>query len=558
MPIAQLEEINLLIIKKDFVLAEKKIKKLIKQNPTNSHFINLLAIIYIRQNRLNLAISNFKKIITINPDFKDSYTNLHTLIENNYTDIEGFNTYNKIIKNFPKNIKLLAFLCTKSIILNKTNKAKKLLKKIIALNKNNSEIYFLLGMHFLKKEIIEQSLMCFNNVLNINAQSSKAYSNIGVIYSKYLKDHQGAIKYIKKSINIDSKNEISLYNLGLSLTEIGKRVEANQYYKKALAIKPNYIDAAYNLSLNELSLDNFKKGWDGYELRKQTLNISEKILDIPVDKIWNGEKTSFPIVVHAEQGLGEEIMISSLYNDLLSTQKNLHISCDKRLLSIFERSFPKINFFNRKNSIKISSSAMHIFSFSLGQYLRKNTISFQRKSNKYLLSNSKIDKELKEIFSKSNKFKIGISWKSPNAAKANKNISLLKIASLLPQKDFELINLQYGDIQNDQKELFKKKAREILILKDTDYTKDIEKIFSIINNCDLVITSSNVTAHFAGALGKTTLLILPLNPLWHWQVDKNYSIWYPSIKIFRQSNLKNWEKPLRQVKNFIKFFNKNE
>ena len=64
-------------------------------------------------------------------------------------------------------------------------------------------------------------------------------------------------------------------------------------------------------------------------------------MNIPKTKIWDGDKFNSTLVVHAEQGVGDEILISSLYNELLNRQKNLSVSCDKRLIKIFKRSFYK-------------------------------------------------------------------------------------------------------------------------------------------------------------------------------------------------------------------------
>ena len=72
----------------------------------------------------------------------------------------------------------------------------------------------------------------------------------------------------------------------------------------------------------------------------------------------------------------------------------------------------------------------------------------------------------------------------------------------------------------------------------------------VINECDLVITCSNVTAHMAGILNKKTFLLAPsrYGRLWFWDADEtNRSVWYPSIEII--SNEKNnWELVFNELK----------
>ena len=42
-----------------------------------------------------------------------------------------------------------------------------------------------------------------------------------------------------------------------------------------------------------------------------------------------------------EQGVGDEILYSSMYGDLLKNVENITIECDPRLLNLFKRSFPE-------------------------------------------------------------------------------------------------------------------------------------------------------------------------------------------------------------------------
>ncbi|MGZ5659726.1 MAG: hypothetical protein ACXWG6_00095, partial [Usitatibacter sp.] len=60
----------------------------------------------------------------------------------------------------------------------------------------------------------------------------------------------------------------------------------------------------------------------------------------------------------------------------------------------------------------------------------------------------------------------------------------------------------------------------------------------------LVITTSNVTAHLAGALGKRTLLVyLRAEPPFHyWATDASgRCLWYPAITIVTGRDVATWE-----------------
>ena len=69
----------------------------------------------------------------------------------------------------------------------------------------------------------------------------------------------------------------------------------------------------------------------------------------------------------------------------------------------------------------------------------------------------------------------------------------------------------------------------------------------MIDNCDLIITSDTVTAHLAGGMGKPTWLLLQAIPDWRWGIDSEKTFWYPSIRLFRQSERHNWLEVMKRV-----------
>jgi hypothetical protein len=64
---------------------------------------------------------------------------------------------------------------------------------------------------------------------------------------------------------------------------------------------------------------------------------------------------------------------------------------------------------------------------------------------------------------------------------------------------------------------------------------------------DLVISVDTMPAHLAGALGVPVWTLLPTDADWRWMVGRDDSPWYPTMRLFRQTQDGAWEPVIRRV-----------
>jgi ADP-heptose:LPS heptosyltransferase len=84
-----------------------------------------------------------------------------------------------------------------------------------------------------------------------------------------------------------------------------------------------------------------------------------------------------------------------------------------------------------------------------------------------------------------------------------------------------------------------------------DWTADLHDFAdtaALISHLDLVITVDTAVAHLAGAMGKPVWVLLAYQPDWRWLLDRTDSPWYPSARLFRQTEPENWTAPLSTVR----------
>lgn len=260
-------------------------------------------------------------------------------------------------------------------------------------------------------------------------------------------------------------------------------------------------------------------------------------------------------MVWAEQGIGDQILFSSILDDLRLLPQQIIVALDHRLLKIFSRSFPEYLFIDRGHYICEDQYDEHISLGSLGQFYRNTLVDFQLSQNPFLLADDLIKQDIQALFKRiSNNRKCGLSWKSTNPKIGDdKSIPLIDLLPILSNKDWDFINLQYGEIKDEIDSLRGISGREIFITPDIDLKNDMDSLFAMVDACDLIITTSNSTAHIAGALGKDVILLLPFSvgKFWYWQEINGKSLFYKTVRVFQQQVQGNWNYPVNEVKNYL-------
>ncbi len=105
---------------------------------------------------------------------------------------------------------------------------------------------------------------------------------------------------------------------------------------------------------------------------------------------------------------------------------------------------------------------------------------------------------------------IGISWKSFNSLnKTKKSIQLRDMERLFSGLDVVLVNLQYGDVEDEIREFKDATGIEVVQCASVDNREDLDGLAALIEVCDLVVSIPNVTVHLAGALSQDTWVLLP-------------------------------------------------
>ena len=180
--------------------------------------------------------------------------------------------------------------------------------------------------------------------------------------------------------------------------------------------------------------------------------------------------------------------------------------------------------------------------------IRNDISDFDRTVTGYLKADPQRVEAIRKELQLDGKKVIGISWRSFNTRYDTKSIQLKDMEDMFSGLDVVLVNLQYGDVDDEIRAFTEETGIEVVQCASVDNREDLDGLAALIEVCDLVISTSNVTVHMAGALAKETWVLLHHVTLYYWLLERPDSIWYPTLRLYRQQTLNDWDSVYESIR----------
>ena len=428
-----------------------------------------------------------------------------------------------------------------------------LLTRAVAANPNHAGARNNLGTALRNLAGYELALENFEHAVRLKSDYAEAHNNRGAALVD-LKRYAEALESYHRAIELKPDYADAYNNRGKLEENFNRHAQALADYERAVELNARHVDAHVGLGLACLGGGNLARGWAEYEWRWQKPDFAQKWYRRFPQPLWPGPAASGTgdgLLVWGEQGLGDEILYSSMLPDLVERGLDLVFETDPRMISLFTRSFPWISVVARATPPHALTTdaaiKWQVPIASLGRWLRPDLSAFPHR-NAFLVADNERVARLRDTIQRGKRTPaIGLAWQSRGLA--NKSLGLQDLAPIVATDGVTFVDLQYGDTAAQRQNFLARHGREIMHLPDVDLFNDLEGVAALVGACDLIITSSSAVAHFAGALGKTAWILLPLGDgsLWYWFRDTRANPWYPSARLFRQPQSGDWAGVVREV-----------
>lgn len=322
--------------------------------------------------------------------------------------------------------------------------------------------------------------------------------------------------------------------------------EAERLYRRSIAIDPSFAPAAYGLGTLQLFRGDFANGWAGYEHRFEADPHSIK-RPFALPK-WDGGPLPGRLLVWGEQGVGDELIYSSMLPDLPRAGISAIVECEPRLVSLMARSMPDITFVARANPpdprLGAGDIVAQIAMASLGGRLRRRLGEFGPVPS-YLRPRPDL---LAHWRGKLAAFdpgpKIGFAWRSrrDDALARRFHPPIEEWAPVLRQPGVSFVSLQYGEVSADIERARAMTGVTIHQFADLDLFDDFEGVLALSAALDLVVSTRTTAFCPAAGTGTPVWLATPENDHFRFGTDDIYP-WFPQMR----AHIRAYKAPWRQT-----------
>ena len=456
------------------------------------------------------------------------------------------------------------------------DKAESILNEILNYNLSNPIVLYTLASVHLGKGRYGLAINMLSQITAGHPNFAEAWNNLGLAW----KDAAGvdpaafekseyALRRAAKHIRDSARPDI-LCNLAALKINRGIPEECLVYVDQCLGLNPNHIKARWHRALALLELRRWGEAWDDHEAR---LNggapgeISVRNYHGPdgMTPEWDGKSPGL-VVIHGEQGLGDEIMFASCIPDALKVKGcSFILEPNPRLENVFQRAFPTVKVYGTHDSDgrrwigELGKPDYKIALGSLPKFFRRSDAAFPGTS--YLVPDAGKrawwGDKLRALGRKPN---IGIAWQGGvhQTRYDARSFHPTAYAPLFSAVDANWISLQYDATAlhcvnevRDQIGIKLSHWPKAVEQRDPDTGKltDLDDLVALISKLDLVVTVCNTNVHVAGSLGIPVLCLTPSEPSWRYGAgDWDDMPWYSSVKQIRQAKGSNdWAPVIAEV-----------
>jgi Flp pilus assembly protein TadD len=536
--------------------AEAAYRRAIQLNPENSHVYNNLGNLLNTLARFDDAERCYHEALRLNPNDPEAHSNLGVMVTGLGRLDEAARHYHEALRVGPNHVPAHYNFATHLLL--RAEKARSpgkrewhlkalehLTKALAAIERmgrfvpESPQVYNNLGTVLRELGRHGEAETAFRQSLVLKPGRAEVLTNLGQVLRAQGRLDEAEQCFVQ-AVQADPAFAGAHNNLGLICMERRALTDARAHWEEAVRLKPELANAWVNLAVLALLQGDFTRGWELYEWRWRAddeISVHQSF-DQPV---WDGTPLNGrTIFLHFEQGLGDTIQFVRFAPLVQERGGTVVLELPHALAPLLQgcagvdRIVPV--------GTELPRFDTHAPLMSLPRILG-TTLETIPATIPYVTAEPTRVAAWRDQLDRLPGLKVGIVWQG-NPLLGNdriRSVPLARFAPLAHVDGVQLIALQ----KNAGREQLPAFAAEHAIIdwggRLDETTGSMVDAAAVLMGVDLFISIDTALAHLAGALGRPVWVALAFAADWRWQLDRDDSPWYPTMRLFRQTQPGDWE-----------------
>lgn len=389
----------------------------------------------------------------------------------------------------------------------------------------------------------EEALLAFERSLELNPNNPDAFQNIGTALLALGRGNEAVAKY-DRALAVRPHDIDVLNAKGAVLMALRRFGDALQSFEQAAAAQPQSAISHFHRSLALLAQGKLREGFEAYEWRRRGERPFAPVAQFPQPEVEVGQDIrGKTLLLHSEQGMGDIIQFARFAFDFADRGAKVVLATYPPLVSLLKTLGRRIEVVPPEGPAPAFDLTCPLMSapHKLGMTLETIPAPIP-----YLSAAPALTGVWRERLSADAPgLRVGVAW-SGNPQYANdwtRSIAFEKLRAIMDVPGATFVNVQ-RDLRVADEAAFAASS----IVDYRLFLTDFAQTAALVSELDVVVTVDTALGHLAGALGKPVWILLSAVSDWRWLEKRSDSPWYPTVRLFRQRTLGDWEPVFAEVK----------